>query len=144
VLAALVVLAALWPVLVVQRMPVPERAAVAEAGVVAFSQDKLDQLRRDGRVVFVNMTADWCVTCKANERTVLARDDFRAALDAAGAVYMKGDWTDVDPAITAFLESHGAVGVPLYVVYPRQGEPRVLPTVLTQALVAEALAEAAN
>ena len=144
VLAALVVLAALWPVLVVQRMPAPERAAVAEAGVVAFSQDKLDQLRRDGRVVFVNMTADWCVSCKANERTVLGRDGFRTALDAAGAVYMKGDWTDVDPAITAFLESHGAVGVPLYVVYPRQGEPRVLPTVLTQDMVAEALAEAAN
>ncbi|KFN45543.1 protein-disulfide reductase DsbD family protein [Arenimonas metalli] len=144
VLAALVVLAALWPVLVVQRMPVPERAVAAEEGVVAFSQDKLDQLRRDGRVVFVNMTADWCVTCKANERTVLAREGFRTALDAAGAVYMKGDWTDVDPAITAFLESHGAVGVPLYVVYPRNGEPRVLPTVLTQDLVAGALAEAAN
>ena len=144
VLAALLVLAALWPVLVVQRMAAPERGVSVEEGVVAFSPEKLEQLRRDGRVVFVNMTADWCVTCKANERTVLGRDGFRTALDAAGAVYMKGDWTDVDPAITAFLESHGAVGVPLYVVYPRQGEPRVLPTVLTQDLVAEALAEAAN
>jgi len=144
VLAAMVVLAALWPVVAVQRMPTPERAAALEEGVVAFSAEKLEQLRRDGRVVFVNMTADWCVTCKANERTVLARDGFRTALDAAGAVYMKGDWTDVDPAITAFLESHGAVGVPLYVVYPRQGEPVVLPTVLTQDLVARALDEAAN
>ncbi|HEU0152893.1 MAG TPA: protein-disulfide reductase DsbD [Arenimonas sp.] len=143
-LAGLVVLAALWPVLVVQRMPAPERAATTQEGVVAFSQEKLDQLRRDGRVVFVNMTADWCVTCKANERTVLGRDGFRAALESAGAVYMKGDWTDVDPAITAFLESHGAVGVPLYVVYPRQGEPRVLPTVLTPDGVAQALADAAN
>jgi thiol:disulfide interchange protein DsbD len=115
-----------------------------EAGVVAYSPEALAQLRRDGRVVFVNMTADWCVTCKANERTVLDRDGFRAALDAAGAVYMKGDWTDVDPAITAFLESHGAVGVPLYVVYPRQGEPKVLPTVLTADTVAQALAEAAR
>ena len=142
--AALLVLAALWPVWAVQRMEAPARAVAVEEGVVAYSAEKLDQLRRDGRVVFVNMTADWCVTCKANERTVLGRDGFRASLDAAGAVYMKGDWTDVDPAITAFLESHGAVGVPLYVVYPREGEPVVLPTVLTQDLVAEALAKAAG
>ena len=143
-LAGLLVLAALWPVLVVQRMPAPERAAGVEQGVVAYSPQRLEQLRRDGRVVFINMTADWCVTCKANERTVLGGDAFRSALDAAGAVYMKGDWTDVDPEITAFLESHGAVGVPLYVVYPRQGEPVVLPTVLTRAMVAQALAAAAR
>ena len=144
VLAAGLVLASLWTVVVVQRMPTPERAAAAETGVVAYSAESLAQLRRDGRVVFVNMTADWCVTCKANEKAVLARDGFRTALDAAGAVYMKGDWTDVDPAITAFLESHGAVGVPLYVVYPRKGEPVVLPAVLTQATVEQALAEAAR
>jgi thiol:disulfide interchange protein DsbD len=143
-LAVALVVASLWTVVVVQRMPAPERAAQAEAGVVAYSADALAQLRRDGRVVFVNMTADWCVTCKANEKTVLAREGFRTALDAAGAVYMKGDWTDVDPAITAFLESHGAVGVPLYVVYPRSGDPVVLPTVLTQDIVAQALAEAAR
>jgi thiol:disulfide interchange protein DsbD len=144
VLAGVVVLAALWTVVAVQRMPAPTAAAVAEDGVVAYSAESLDQLRRDGRVVFVNMTADWCVTCKANERAVLDRDEFRAALDAAGAVYMKGDWTNVDPHITAFLESHGAVGVPLYVVYPRQGEPVVLPTVLTPDTVEAALARAAR
>jgi thiol:disulfide interchange protein DsbD len=142
-LAGALVLAALWPVAAVQRMPAPERAAQAEAGVVTYSADALAQLRRDGRPVFVNMTADWCVTCKANEKTVLSQDGFREALDAAGAVYMKGDWTDVDPAITAFLESHGAVGVPLYVVYPAQGDPVVLPTVLTLSAVQDALAAAA-
>ena len=143
-LAALVIALSLWPVVAVQRMPAPERAESISEGAVEYSAQRLEQLRRDGRVVFVNMTADWCVSCKANERTVLGRQPFRDALERAGAVYMKGDWTDVDPAITAFLESHGAVGVPLYVVYPRQGEPRVLPTVLTQDMVAEALAEAAN
>lgn len=144
-LAAGVIVLSLWPVPAVQRMPAPEKVAgaAAEAGVVAYSADKLAQLRRDGRVVFVNMTADWCVSCKANERTVLGRPAFREALDRAGAVYMKGDWTDVDPAITAFLESHQAVGVPLYVVYPAGGgEPEVLPTLLTQAIVDEALARA--
>ena len=141
-LAGALVLAALWPVVAVQRMPAPAAAAVAGDGIVAYSPEVLDQLRRDGRVVFVNMTADWCVTCKANERAVLDRDEFRTALEAAGAVYMKGDWTNVDADITAFLESHGAVGVPLYVVYPRQGEPVVLGTVLTRATVERALAEA--
>lgn len=145
-LALLVVLGALWPAWAVQQMPAPARtdAATNADGSVPYSAEALAALRRDGRVVFVNMTADWCVSCKANERTVLSRDDFRAALEAAGAVYMKGDWTDVDPAITAFLESHGAVGVPLYVVYPRTGEPVTLPTLLTMDAVREALAKAAN
>jgi len=141
--AALLVAVALWPVVVVQRMPVPERAAAVEDGVVPYSPERLEQLRRDRRVVFVDMTADWCVTCKANEKAVLDTDAFRAAMEAAGAVYMEGDWTEVDPQITAFLESHGAVGVPLYVVYPAQGEPTVLPTVLTRAIVEKALADAA-
>ena len=143
-LAALVIALSLWPVVAVQRMPAPARAEAISEGAVEYSAEKLEQLRRDGRVVFVNMTADWCVSCKANERTVLGRDAFRASLERAGAVYMKGDWTDVDPEITAFLERHKAVGVPLYVVYPRQGEPRVLPTILTQGIVDEALAEASR
>ncbi|WP_295363798.1 protein-disulfide reductase DsbD [Arenimonas sp.] len=143
-LAVLVIAASLWPVLAVQRMPAPARAESVKEGAVEYSAERLEQLRRDGRVVFVNMTADWCVSCKANERTVLGRQGFRDALERAGAVYMLGDWTDVDPAITAFLESHQAVGVPLYVVYPKSGEPRVLPTLLTQAIVDEALAEASR
>ena len=143
-LAVLVIAASLWPVLAVQRMPAPARAESVKEGVVEYSAERLEQLRRDGRVVFVNMTADWCVSCKANERTVLGRQPFRDALERAGAVYMVGDWTDVDPAITAFLESHQAVGVPLYVVYPRSGEPKVLPTLLTQAIVEEALSEASR
>jgi len=87
------------------------------------------------------MTADWCVTCKAIEARVLSQPVFKDALAAANAVYMVGDWTNVDPAITEFLEQHGAVGVPLYVVF-RAGEPegRVLPTILTEASVQAALA----
>ncbi len=124
--------------------PATPAADVASAGEsVAYSAERLAALRGEGRAVFVNMTADWCVTCKANERRVLSGDGFRDALAAAGAVYMKGDWTNVDPAITAFLESHGAVGVPLYVVYPAGGgEGEVLPTVLTDAIVGEALQRA--
>jgi len=90
--------------------------------------------------VFVNMTADWCVTCKLNEARVLGRPAFKQMLDAAGAVYLVGDWTDVDPLISVFLEQHHAVGVPLYVVYPAGGgEGRVLPAILSLDAVEAAL-----
>ena len=111
---------------------------------VPFDETRLARLRGEGRVVFVNITADWCVSCKANERTVLGRPGFGEALRAANAVYMVGDYTDVDPGLTAFLQRHGAVGVPLYVVYPRRGEPMVLPTLLTPSITADALRAAAK
>ncbi|MFA7443102.1 MAG: protein-disulfide reductase DsbD [Lysobacteraceae bacterium] len=118
-------------------------AANEAEGEVAYSAERLAALRGEGRLVFVNMTADWCVTCKLNERAVLSQDTFRQALADAGGVYMKGDWTNVDPAITTFLESHKAVGVPLYVVYPAGGgEGEKLPTLLTAGIVTDALQRA--
>ena len=147
-LLALVALLGLgWPLAQLHRLPKASATASTQgdAAHVAYSAQALADLRAQGRVVFVNMTADWCVTCKANERTVFARDDFRAALDAANAVYMVGDYTDVDPAITTYLQQHKAVGVPLYVVYPADGgEGRVLPVVMTPAIAADALAQAAR
>lgn len=132
---------ALLPLWGVQRLPAAQGTAMQAAGeAVPYSAERLAALRRDNRLVFVNMTADWCVTCKVNERRVLGGETFRNALAAVDGVYMKGDWTNVDPEITAFLESHGAVGVPLYVVYPRNGgAPRVLPTVLSDGIVQAAL-----
>ena len=143
VLGAVIALLALVPVWGVTRLP-PPGAAVASEGTVAYSPQMLDRLRADNRVVFVNMTADWCVTCKANERNVLDRDKFRDTLKRVNAVYMRGDWTNVDPQISAFLEQHKAVGVPLYVVYGPGAPPRVLPTVLTQSIAEEALLRAAR
>ncbi|RBD06190.1 thioredoxin family protein, partial [Xanthomonas oryzae] len=104
----------------------------------------LDRMRADNRVVFVNMTADWCVTCKANEKNVLSSAEFRDALRRVDAVYMKGDWTNVDPAISTFLDQHQAVGVPLYVVYGPGAPPAILPTVLTGAITEDALLRAAR
>ena len=146
--AALALLGIAWPMTQLHALQKP-RATITEthAGVpsVAFSEQALADLRAQGRVVFVNMTADWCVSCKANEKVVFARPGFRTALDAANAVYMVGDYTDVDPAITAYLERHKAVGVPLYVVYPAGGgEGRILPVILTPNLVEDALAQAAG
>jgi thiol:disulfide interchange protein DsbD len=128
----------------VHRLPRPSAAATPEAGRVAFDEVHLAALRSEGRPVFVNITADWCVSCKANEHAVFDRPGFAQTLAAANAVYMVGDYTDVDPSLTAYLQRHGAVGVPLYVVYPRRGEPKVLPTLLTPSMVAQALADAAK
>ncbi|MEF9978372.1 MAG: protein-disulfide reductase DsbD family protein [Thermomonas sp.] len=148
VLALIALLGTAGTLVKLHRLPkLPAAGSSIHSGIasVAFSEAALADLRTQGQVVFVNMTADWCVSCKANEKTVFARDGFRNALEAADAVYMVGDYTDVDPAITAYLERHKAVGVPLYVVYPRGGgEGRLLPVILTPGIAEDALAQAAG
>ena len=146
-LPAIVLLAvALSSIWLVGRLPAPATAAVATDGTsVPYSAERLQALRAAGTPVFVNMTADWCVTCKANERSTLAGDAFRDALQRTGTTYMVGDWTNVDPEISAFLERHRAVGVPLYVVYPGNGgEGEVLPAVLDPGTAVAALERAAG
>ncbi|NLC60980.1 MAG: cytochrome C biogenesis protein, partial [Gammaproteobacteria bacterium] len=140
-LAVAVLLLAMLPVVAVARLePAPVDAPHADAIGTTWSPERLAALRTEGRPVFVNMTADWCVTCKANEQRVLGREPFRAALAETGAAYLVGDWTNVDPVISAFLEEHGAVGVPLYVVYPAGGgEGEVLPALLTDDIAIGAL-----
>ena len=148
VAALLALLVVPWALSRIASLPANDTARAqqpADSVAVPYSAQRLADLRASGRVVLVNMTADWCVTCKANEKTVFARDGFRAALETHNAIYMVGDWTDVDPEITAYLQRYQAYGVPLYVVYPRGGgEGTKLPTVLTPALVEEALAKAAQ
>jgi thiol:disulfide interchange protein len=143
-LALFAALGTAWPLAILHHLPRPtDRVETASSdGIehVVYSAQRLDALRKGGRVVFVNMTADWCVSCKANENAVFARAGFRNAMQAANAVYMTGDYTDVDPAITAYLQAHKAVGVPLYVVYPRSGgEGRILPVIVTSGIVEDAL-----
>ena len=90
---------------------------------------------------FVVFTADWCITCKVNERFVLADERVEAAFDAGGYVRFKGDWTARDEAIRQELARHGRAGVPLYLVYrPGQGAaPNVLPELLSVDGLLEAL-----
>lgn len=146
--AVLVLLALGWPLARLHALPRPQAVATVQEGdlaTVPWSPQALADLRAQGRPIFVNVTADWCVTCKANERTVFAGSAFRDALRAANATYMVGDYTDVDPALTAYLQAHRAVGVPLYVVYPRGGgEGEILPTLLTPGTVTAALSRAAR
>ena len=111
-------------------------ASSADAGI-AFSADKLAVLRTAGTPVFVYFTADWCLTCKVNEKSAIETDVARSAFRAGGVTMMVGDWTNGDPVITRFLNEHGASGVPLYLYYPRGGgAPRQLPQILTPGLLA--------
>ena len=135
----------LTPLYYVATLPADAQAASNDESTVAYSPEKLAELRKAGTPVFVDMTADWCVTCKANEHAVLNGESFQALLKRTGTVYMKGDWTDVNPTISAFLQQYHSPGVPLYVVFPKNGGPgRQLPTVLTSSLVEDALTEAAR
>ncbi len=142
--AVLALLVAALPLVAIERLPTLA-ARAPEQGNVAYSAAKLAELRSKGEIVFVDITADWCITCKANERAVLSRPAFVDAMRKAGAVYMVGDYTDVDQPITDFLSEHQAVGIPLYVMYPRGGgEGEVLPNILTQSIVDDALLRASK
>ncbi|MGE4324002.1 MAG: protein-disulfide reductase DsbD family protein [Sphingobium sp.] len=115
-------------------MPAHAPAKVALAGdAVPFDQARLDSLRAAGKPVFLYFTADWCLTCKANEAAAIDRAETRAAFDRAGVTVMVGDWTSADPAITRFLEAHGRSGVPLYLWYAPGRDAHMLPQVLTPA-----------
>ncbi len=109
-----------------------------------FSESRLDALA--GRLVFVDFTADWCVSCKVNERTVLETQAVRDAMKHLGVVPLQGDWTRKDPVISRWLAKHGRAGVPLYLVVPADGAAHAvaLPEVITPGMVVSALETAAK
>jgi thiol:disulfide interchange protein DsbD len=105
-----------------------------------WSPARVTELRSEGRGVFVNFTAAWCVTCKLNEGAALANPRVARAFAEANIVYLEADWTNRDATIAAALAEHGRAGVPLYLYYPPGGEPQVLPQVLSEALILETIA----
>ncbi|WP_210727557.1 protein-disulfide reductase DsbD domain-containing protein [Sphingopyxis sp. PAMC25046] len=118
-------------------------AASQTAAETPWSADAVAAARAEGKVVFVNFTADWCVTCKVNERAALASEGTRALFGGADAVYMVADWTRRDDLIARELERFGRSGVPLYLVYsPGRAEPEILPQLLTPGIVADAVKRA--
>lgn len=117
--------------------PQPRGEAVATAGTEPFSEARLAALRAEGRPVFAYFTADWCLTCKVNERAAIDTDATRAAFAKAKVAVLVGDWTSGDPVLGRFIEAHNRAGVPLYLYYkPGAAEPEVLPQVLTPAMLA--------
>ena len=105
-----------------------------------FSVATLATLRSQNTPVLVDMTAAWCVTCKVNERLVMATAPFQKAMKETGTVYMVGDWTNQDAEISHYLTLYGRSGVPLYVYYGRNNaEPKVLPQILNTDAVVKVL-----
>lgn len=139
------------------RLDVPAQAAVTSGAVQAtdldfddhipwqpFSEQRVDALA--GHTVFVDFTADWCLTCKVNEKTVLEREEVRQAMAKHHVVPLQGDWTRRDPTITRWLQHYGKAGVPFYLVIPadRSRKSIPLPEVITPGLVVDAIARASS
>ena len=123
-------------------MPQPvQRVAQAADSLLnpqPFSEAVLAKARASGRPVFVWFTADWCVSCKVNERVAIERASTRDAFAKAGVITLRGDWTLRDAEIARFLAGQGAAGVPLYLWYPAEGgAAQQLPQILTPQLLAD-------
>jgi thiol:disulfide interchange protein len=116
----------------------PVASAQASGGYgERFSEGRLAALRASGRPVFAYFTADWCLTCKVNEKAAIETRATEAAFARRKVAVLVGDWTDGDPVLGRFIEANGRAGVPLYLYYaPGAREPRVLPQVLTPGMLA--------
>lgn len=106
-----------------------------------FSPNALAKARATGKPVFVYFTADWCLSCKANEAGAINRAAVQTAFDKAGVVTLVGDWTNGDPVITRTLAEHGRNSVPLYLWYdPGAAKPEILPQILTPGMLTDKVA----
>jgi thiol:disulfide interchange protein DsbD len=114
-----------------------------QAGLVwlPFSAETIDEVQAQGRPVFVDFTADWCITCKLNEKLALTDRAVVEAFASNGVAALRADWTRQDPSITRILEANGRAGVPLYLFYPVPGSEgdRRRPIILPQILTAETI-----
>ena len=116
----------------------------AELRSEPYSPARLEALRAEGRPVFVNYTAAWCVSCQVNDKVALSTPQVRSAFARHKVAYLKADWTKRDATIAAVLASHGRAGVPLYLVYGSGGgDGVILPSILTPDIVVKAV-EAAD
>jgi thiol:disulfide interchange protein len=115
--------------------------APSKLGWQKFSQESLDAALNSGRPVFIDFTADWCITCKANERFAIDTATVRNAFAQRQVIALRADWTNGDPVITEILKRHGRAGVPMYLVYPggKNREPAVLPELISAQNVLDAL-----
>jgi len=100
-----------------------------------YSAAKLASLRAEGRPVFVNATAAWCITCLVNERVALSQDSVRDIFARKNVAYLVADWTRRDAEVTNLLTAHGRTGVPLYLYFPPRGEAVVMPQILTESAI---------
>lgn len=124
---------------------VEPRAAIAEAHWTPFDRARIAALVEQGQTVFVDVTADWCITCQVNKAAVLQRAPVAERLAAAPVVAMRADWTRPDEAIAAYLASFGRYGIPFNAVYgPGAPAGIALPELLSSGSVLDALDRAAG
>lgn len=139
VLAAVVVV----PVVRIAGAAPAEAKAPKITETIAWSPQAMKDHQGKGRVIFVNFTASWCITCQVNERTTLSTPAVKAAMARTGSLYMIADSTNYNPDIEDILATYGRGGMPVYAVYPADGgAPQLLPEVLTPDIVIKALEEA--
>ena len=124
--------------------PAGSGAPLEAEGWEKFDVQRLESLLAQNRHLFIDFTAEWCWTCKVNERVVLSDPDVRDRFEELDVVLVKADWTNRNPEITRMLSAFGRSGVPLYVIFPagRPREPIVLPEVITKGIVLEGLERA--
>ena len=108
---------------------------------LVFSEELLNQYRSNNELVFLNFTADWCITCKVNERVALKSQRVVELMERRNIRYIEADWTRKDSVIAKKLEEYGRTGVPLYLLYPSKGKPIILPEILTEDILLEYLNE---
>lgn len=119
---------------------------IAEQNWEPYSEARLAELLAEGKPVFLNFTASWCISCLVNERVALSDASVKETFKQQGIVYLKGDWTNRDAAITQFLQKFNRSGVPLYVFYPagQPAQPAELPQILTPDMVITAVTKTAS
>jgi thiol:disulfide interchange protein DsbD len=139
-----IVLAVATPLYALWLFPAAETTTASKAGWEPYSREAIEQYRAQGRPVFVDFTARWCLSCQVNERAVLNRGDVRRRLHSSGIVLVRADWTKHDESIAAALRELGRSGVPTYVFYPPGQPALVLPEVLTPGVVLGALDQLQN
>ena len=108
---------------------------------LAYTPQLLEDLRKENSLVFLNFTADWCITCKVNEAVALKTSKVRKLISDKNITYMEADWTRKDPIISSTLEQYGRTGLPLYLLFPSKGDPLILPEILTEDILLSYLTE---
>jgi len=122
--------------------PASQAGQQAQGQWEPWSADAVSRYQAQGRPVFVDFTARWCLSCQVNERVALSQPEVEQAFKAANVALLKADWTRHDEAITGALTALDRSGVPAYALYaPGQGDPVMLPEVLTPGIVEDALAK---
>ncbi len=121
-------------------MAISDEAEASDTPINAYSSARVTEFRSQGKPVFVNVTADWCITCLVNERVALSRTSVLEGFTENNIAYLKADWTNSDPKITQLLSEYGRSGVPLYLLFPADSSKPaiVLPQILTPEIVLNA------